>query len=242
VLYGSATAAAGLTLAATEPAAAKTKKENKLKLLVAGAHPDDPESACGGTMALYADAGHEVVSLYLTRGEAGVPGKNHEEAARIRSAEAEKSCKLLQSRPVFLTQIDGATEVNAHRYDEVKEALAHERPDIVITHWPIDGHRDHRAISLLVYDAWLRLGKRFQLFYFEVEMGHQTQQFNPTHYVDITSVESRKKEACLVHISQNAELGFYILHDKMHQFRGEEAGVRYAEAFIRHCQGPKMLL
>jgi LmbE family N-acetylglucosaminyl deacetylase len=41
----------------------------KLKVVVVGAHPGDPEAACGGTMARLADLGHEVVALYLTRGE-----------------------------------------------------------------------------------------------------------------------------------------------------------------------------
>ncbi len=46
------------------------------KVLVIGAHPDDPETGCGGTMCLLADAGHEVVCVYLTRGEAGIAGKS----------------------------------------------------------------------------------------------------------------------------------------------------------------------
>ena len=59
-------------------AEAQAAPGKKLKALIAGAHPDDPESACGGLIALYAAAGHEVVNLYLTRGEAGVPGKSHD--------------------------------------------------------------------------------------------------------------------------------------------------------------------
>ena len=224
----------GLPLAAR--AADVQGAARKLKVVVAGAHPDDPESACGGLMALYSDAGHEVVSLYLTRGEAGVLGKSHEEAANIRTAEAEAACRLLGSRPVYLGQIDGATEVNARWYDEAQRVLTEEKPDLVITHWPIDTHRDHRVISLLIYDAWLHSGKAFDLYYFEVEAGSQTQHFWPTHYVDITKVEARKREACYLHKSQNAEKGFYVLHDEMHHFRGREAGVRLAEAYIRHNQ------
>jgi len=208
----------------------------KLKVVVAGAHPDDPESASGGLMVLYAEAGHEVVSLYLTRGEAGVPGKSHEEAARIRTEEAEAACRILGSRPVFAGQVDGSTEVNRARYDELKRVLDEEKPDLVVTHWPIDTHRDHRAISVLVYDAWLHTGKTFELYYFETESGQQTQHFWPTHYVDITRVEGKKREACYAHKSQNPEKGFYTLHDEMHRFRGHEAGVRLAEAYIRHNQ------
>src|SRR5262249_12076423 len=63
----------------------------KAKVIVAGAHPDDPESGCGGTAALYSDLGCEVVLLYLTRGEAGIPGKSGQEAAAIRTAECQKA-------------------------------------------------------------------------------------------------------------------------------------------------------
>ncbi len=205
-------------------------------MVVAGAHPDDPESGCGGAIALYTGAGHEVVNLYLTRGEAGIPGKSHEEAARIRSAEAAEACRILGARPVFATQIDGATEVTARAYDEIHGMLEELAPDIVLTHWPIDTHRDHRAMSLLVYEAWLRLERRFELHYFEVEAGDQTQHFPVTHYVDITKVESRKRDACMAHKSQLPEGGFYELHQQMHRFRGREAGMKAAEAYVRHCQ------
>lgn len=143
-------------MAASAPlAAAKaaTADAEKLKVVAAGAHPDDSESGAGGTMALYADAGHEVVSMYLTRGEAGIPGMGHDEAGRLRTAEAEAACRILGARAVYVGQVDGATEVNGKRYDEVRRALSEEAPDIVLTQWPIDTHRDHQAIAILVYDA-----------------------------------------------------------------------------------------
>ncbi len=241
-LCGSAAlaAAVGWPLAAANAEEAKAA-EKKRKLLIAGAHPDDPESACGGIIALHSGAGHEVVNLYLTRGEAGIPGKSHEEAARIRTAEAEEACRILGARPLFATQIDGATEVNAQRYDEIFHLIEAEHPDVVITHWPLDTHRDHRTIALLVYEAWLRMERAFELLYFEVESGRQTQHFCPTHYVDITAVEARKREACYAMKSQGPKLGFYRDHAQMHAFRGREAGVDLAEALIRHNSGTARL-
>ena len=72
---------------------AKVSRRNRKKIMVIGAHPDDPETAAGGTMCLLSDAGHEVVSVYLTRGEAGIKGKSHDEAAAIREAEAKAQKK-----------------------------------------------------------------------------------------------------------------------------------------------------
>lgn len=59
----------------------------------------------------------------------------------------------------------------------------------MFSHWPIDFYMDHRAASLLTYEAWLRGGKKFPLYYMEAELGTQMQNFFPKHYVDITSVE-----------------------------------------------------
>jgi LmbE family N-acetylglucosaminyl deacetylase len=226
--------AVGLPLVEAEAADAPPQR-SKLKVIVAGAHPDDPESAAGGTIARYADLGHEVVCLYLTRGEVGMKGKTPQESAAIRTAEAEKACAILKARPLFAGQIDGSTEVNAARYDEFAKLLGAEKPDVVFTHWPVDSHRDHRATSLLVYDAWLKAGKKFALFYFEVDAGAQTQLFRPTHYVDITDTEERKRKACYAH-TDGAQ--FYPrYHDLMNRFRGLECGRRYAEAFVHHHAG-----
>src|SRR5512138_3462284 len=85
------------------------QEDTKLKILCIGGHPDDPESGCGGTLAKFAAAGHRVTIIYLTRGEAGIPGKSHAESARIRTAEAEAACKILGAEAVFAGQVDGNT-------------------------------------------------------------------------------------------------------------------------------------
>ncbi len=207
----------------------------RLKIVVAGAHPDDPESGCGGTIARYVDIGHKVVNMYLTRGEAGIQDKVAREAACIRTVEAERACSILGAKPVFVGQIDSDTEVNARWYNKFTELLEAERPNVVFAHWPIDTHPDHRAMSLLVYEAWLRTDKDFGLYYFEVMSGMQTQHFWPTHYVDITTTESKKREACFAHLSQHPER-IYSYHQQMQRFRGMEAVFHLAEAFVRHHQ------
>jgi LmbE family N-acetylglucosaminyl deacetylase len=222
----------GLPLAGLGAAA---EGQKALKVVVAGGHPDDPESGAGGTMARFADGGHEVVALYLTRGEAGIKGKTAQEAAAIRSAEAEEACKILKARAVFAGQIDGATELSPSRYDEFAKVLMAEKPDLVITHWPVDTHRDHRAASLLTYDAWLKSGRKFALYYLEVMSGSQTQLFRPTHYVDITTSEERKRAACFAHASQKPK-AWYDEHDLMNRFRGREHGCKFAEGFVHHDQ------
>lgn len=226
--------AAALGVAAFPLSAENREPAKKLKIVVVGAHPDDPETGCGGTMILLAQQGHEVVSAYLTRGEAGIQGKTYDEAAQIRTNEALEACKMMNAKAVFIGQIDGSCEITAARYQEMYELLKTENPDVVITHWPVDDHRDHRICSALVYDAWKNLDKRFALYYFEVESGGQTQNFAPTNFVDITSVIEKKHAACFAHVSQKMEWVYSEFHEKMEIFRGMQANCKYAEAFINH--------
>lgn len=209
-------------------------RRRRMKVLAIGAHPDDPETCCGGTMCLLSDAGHEVVCVYLTRGEAGIPGKSHSEAAAIRVVESENACKVTGARHIFMSQVDGNTEVNLDRYKEMRELIDHENPDIVLTHWPIDAHRDHAACGMLVLDAWRRLDRRFQLYYFEAMSGEQSQMFHPTHWVNIEAVLERKHEACNCHVSQHMDDLYDGWHTKMELFRGIECRCGAAEAFALH--------
>ncbi|MEW6238701.1 MAG: PIG-L family deacetylase [Candidatus Omnitrophota bacterium] len=231
-------ASISLPLAASVSLAESTVLK-KQKIVVVGAHPDDPESGCGGSILYFAEQGHTVTSVYFTRGEAGIQGKSHDEAAAIRTAEAEKACKILKSRPVFFHQIDGNTELNKNTYEEFLHLLEQEKPDICLAHWPIDTHRDHRAASLHAYDAWQMMGRSFALYYFEVMSGRQTQTFHPTYFIDITPFEEKKREACYCHESQKAR-EWYSIHEEMALFRGKEAGCRYAEAFVPQTQNPKI--
>ena len=203
------------------------------KVLVIGAHPDDPESMCAGTMLKLKDMGAEVVAVYLNSGEAGIVGKTHEQARTIRQAEAKKACDMLGVRAIFLTQIDGNAEVNKERYAEMKELIETEQPDMVITHWPIDSHRDHRVCSILVYDAWRMTGRNFDLYYSEVMTGMQTQNFTPALWVDITSYRDKKIQAYLCHESQELEGAVKEYHDTMERMRGMECQAKYGEAFVQ---------
>jgi hypothetical protein len=87
----------------------------------------------------------------------------------------------------------------------------------------------------LAYDAWLKSGKTFALFYFEVGAGAQAQIFRPTHYVDSADTEGRKREACYAHT--DAPPFYPRYHDLMNRFRGLGCGRKYAEAFAHHYAG-----
>ena len=213
----------------------------KLKVVVAGGHPGDPEYGCAGTVARYTDLGHEVVLLYLNRGGAGSPKLPPGDLAALRTREAAKACEILKARSEYAGQVDGQSIVDGAHYDAFRKILETEKPDVMFTQWPIDNHPDHRATSTLAYDAWLHLGKSFRFYYYEVSTGEDTQMFSPTHFVDISAVESRKRAACYAHASQTPDR-YYALESEIARFRGIESGHEQAEAFLRHAQSPGGLL
>jgi LmbE family N-acetylglucosaminyl deacetylase len=208
-----------------------------LKVLVTGGHPGDPEYGCGGTIAILTQLGHEVTTLYLNRGEKGCAGKSDEACATIRTQEAQQACRILNARPRFFTLVDGDAVVSAATYSSFSQLIDSEQPNVILTQWPIDNHRDHRAVSLLTYDAWHRIKARCSLYYYEVSDGEDTMMFAPTDYVDITASEPAKRRACYAHASQSPDR-FYALQSEVSQFRGTESGHQQAEAFIRHVESP----
>jgi len=209
------------------------EQKDPLKIVCVGGHPDDPESGCGGTLAKFANTGHSVTIIYLTRGEAGISEKSNEEAALIRTNEAIAACKILNAKPVFAGQIDGATIINNEWVKKLQTILAAEKPDIVFTHWPIDSHKDHQVASLLTIQCWVRTDQKFDLYFFEVCTGEQTMTFKPTDYIDITSTQEQKRKAVYCHLSQDPPGIYDCGHEIMEKFRGVEMGVKAAEGFVR---------
>jgi len=242
-------AAALLPVGRVDAEEKSSEAQRKLKVVVVGGHFDDPQSCAGGTMALYADLGHEVVALSLTGGPAPDADVVPQDRQTKRHVEAIKSASILGARLVCLnfsgsdSGMSGrpkvyrsGSELTGERYKEFTEVLLDYKPDIVITHWPIDFHMDHRAASLLTYNAWLSSGMKFPLYYMEAELGQQTQNFWPTHYVDFSRFEGRKREACFANAVTIDE--WWPIHDAMHRMRGMERGCKVAEAFNHHPQSP----
>jgi LmbE family N-acetylglucosaminyl deacetylase len=218
-----------------------TTTAHPLRVVCVGAHPDDPETGCGGTLARLASAGHEITIVYLTRGEAGVkhlpkecvtwnPCDEKASLSLMRSEEARRASALLGARALFADQPDGATTADDKECSKFTELLASLNPDLVLTHWPIDTHRDHRSASLLAYQAWECSGQKFVLGYYEVMTGVQTQEFQPNWYVDVSENWLAKRGACYAHQSQSPSR-FYRYHSKLSRQRGQEVGFPRAEAF-----------
>ena len=103
---------------------------------------------------------------------------------------------------------------------------------MVFTHWPIDTHMDHQVASLCTLRACMVLRRRPQLYFFEVDSGSQTQGFTANTYVDISAALEKKKAALFAHVSQDGQGIWRQHHEIIAAWRGREAGVAAAEAFV----------
>lgn len=233
-------AIAGASLSRSLGAAeAPETPQPRMKVVVTGGHPGDPECGCAGTIARYTDLGHQVTLLYFNRGEGFCKGADPNHCGEVRTAEAQKACEILKAQPAFVGQIDGRPVVDNAHYEAFQRIYDAAEPDIIFAQWPIDSHRDHRALSMLVLDAWVKSGKKAALYYYEV--AEDTMMFSPAEYVDISSVESRRRAACYAHASQVPDK-WYPLQTEITRFRGVESGFPQAEAFLRHSMSKRALL
>jgi LmbE family N-acetylglucosaminyl deacetylase len=219
-------AASPATAAQPEPSPAAAKK---LRVVVFGAHPDDPESGCGGLIALLTKAGHEVVVGYATcyRGDRKV---GNEPEGLVRRREATAACKVLGATPHFFDYAHEKLAADAATVEAVSAWLKAVRPDVVVTHWPLDTHPNHHVTGSLVWQCYLR--GCWGLYFFEVMAGRQTVNFRPDLCLDVGALRGLKRRALDCHKSQQPA-AIWEAHDAMHRRRGAEAGVEYAEAYLR---------
>ena len=174
-----------------------------LDVLAIGAHPDDAELGCGGTLALLARAGRRVGLLHLTGGEAGTRG-----TAGQRRREAEAAAAALGAAELaFLDCGDGALRTGTAEEDAVIAELRRLRPELVLAPSPADRHPDHGRAHRLVADACFYAGLRRRgggephrpaaLFAY---MQHDP--FEPAFVVDVSAVWDVKQRALDAYESQ----------------------------------------
>ncbi|MDQ7904445.1 PIG-L deacetylase family protein [Phytohabitans sp. ZYX-F-186] len=192
------------------------------RVLAVGAHPDDVELACGGTLLRLVDSGHEVRVLVMSRGGAG-----GDPATRAREATA--GGLFLGVTGVEVLDLPD-TRLAAHENEmaaAIEEAIRRYRPDIVFTHSANDQHQDHRA----VHAATLRAGRGHPalLCY---ESPSATADFRPSVFVDIAEHLEAKVGAVAAHRGQRAKP--YAREARVRglaAFRGNQARLRRAEGF-----------
>jgi LmbE family N-acetylglucosaminyl deacetylase len=134
------------------------------RVLVILAHPDDPEFFCGGTIARWITAGHQVVYCLITCGDKGTKDRSlpPDELCRIRHAEQQAAAAVLGvSKVLFLDYPDGYLVPDLNLRRDITRVIRQERPDVLVTCDPTTlyvrgihiNHPDHRAAGQAVLDA-----------------------------------------------------------------------------------------
>src|SRR5262245_51661138 len=107
-----------------------------MRVLAVGAHPDDIEFLCAGTLAKYAQRGDKVTMAISTNGEVGSSTLSNDEIAKVREQEARASAAIIGAELVWLGYRDeflyDNEETRLRYIDLVREC----RPDVIITHDP----------------------------------------------------------------------------------------------------------
>ena len=196
-----------------------------MRILAIGAHPDDIEFGCGGTLIKYAQQGHDVSLLVMTDGGGGGDG-------RIRRQEQQAAGDILGvSRLYWGEYPDTAIPLDRESIQRVERVILDVRPDFIFVHSQDDTHQDHRHLSVATITATRYT--RNVLFY----EGPTTQNFSPNVFVEIDGVLQDKIAALQAHKSQVTKTNIEgmnildIVQSSAH-FRGIQGRVRNAEAFV----------
>ena len=128
------------------------KENEKLHIIIIGAHPDDPDEV-GGTAYKWAKAGHDVMMVSLTNGDAGHQTMDSETLAKVRREEARKAGEVIGVRYITLDNHDGQLMPTYENRLQVIKLIREQKADIVIFPRPYDYHPDHRYTGTLVLDA-----------------------------------------------------------------------------------------
>jgi LmbE family N-acetylglucosaminyl deacetylase len=216
------------------------------RVLAIGAHPDDVELGCGGTLARYRQMGVEVFVASVSCGDKGSRDLSTEETIRVRREEARRAAEVIGAAYLCLDRMDSEILEDLETRNRVIELLRKARPDVILTHSPSDYHTDHRTTSQLVshaaYSATSFKLKTESPPLTEVPVVYHMDNylgvaFAPEVYVDITPVMEVKKQMVLQHKSQSVHLqertGDSVLDDMLilARLRGRQSRVEWAEAF-----------
>jgi bacillithiol biosynthesis deacetylase BshB1 len=223
----------------------------QLDILAFGAHPDDVELGCAGTILAAVAEGKKVGIIDLTKGELGTRG-----TVAIRLNEAQEASKILGvAIRENLDMADGFFKNDQEHQLAIIECIRKYQPTIVLCNAPEDRHPDHGRAASLVEDACFLAGLSkiqtthngvVQAAWRPANVFHYIQSRNliPSFVVDISAHMDKKMESILAHSSQffdptSTEPNTFISGNSFLEFvkgrakeLGQQIGVDYAEGFI----------
>lgn len=204
-----------------------------MKILAIGAHLDDIELGCGGTLALAIKNGHKVKCIIMCESDYsnfdGTVLRTKEESTVEGRAALEKlgvKDYVVYDFPNKFIPYDGTT------VESIDKIMTEFKPDLVLTHWTFDTHQDHRNVAMAAISA-ARYQNNILMFEPFPPSGRSYHPFRTQVYVDISDVLPIKLGSMSEHKSQLKKYGadwFDSIESRAH-IRGYESGCKYAEVF-----------
>jgi LmbE family N-acetylglucosaminyl deacetylase len=201
-------------------------------VLAVGAHADDVEIGCGGTVARHVKNGDTVILLVVAESSYtyydGTVLRTSEEV----DLEEASAAKVLGAKPINLGFKSKEVPYSSESVEAINEIIDKYEIDIIYTHWYHDTHQDHRRTTQSVLSAG-RFVKDILMYEPEYPAGRSYSGFHSQYYVDITTTFEIKMEALKQHESQIKKYGDDFLEavEARARHRGYEIGNKYAECF-----------
>lgn len=218
-----------------------------MRILAVGAHPDDMEISCSGTLAKYSQRGDEVFIAIVTNGEVGSNEIPKNELIKTRRQEAEAAAGIIRAELIWIGYPDHSLFNSEETRRRMIDVFREVEPDVVFTHSPYDYDTDHITTSRLCVDARTMASIKYietkhkpskyipHLYYVDTAGGIG---FEPEEFVNISDTISIKKQMLSKHQSQlrfMKQLWNVDLIERLEiigRYRGLQAGIKYAEAFV----------
>ena len=202
-----------------------------MKVLAIGAHSDDVEIGCGGTLLKWANQGYKITILTITNSEYTSPNDGISRDAKAAKIEAEEAAKIIGAELICLDKPSLNllhNEMFAYEFDKV---IKHVEPDIILTHWGGDIHSDHAAVSLSSLRAARHIGT---ILMYRSNWYSSEEAFKGNYFVNISEYLERKLDVIKVYRSVLEPVNYSWIEfiKKQNQYEGMKIGVEAAEYFV----------
>lgn len=204
-----------------------------MKIIAIGAHLDDIELACGGTLAKAINNGHDVRMLVLSESDytnfKGEVLRTKDQAL----TEGKKAAKVLGVDDLII--LDNSTKdipYHSRIVEQIEAEITDFQPDLIFTHWAFDTHQAHQGTALSTISAARRHSSI--LMYEPISpSGRSYVGYRPQLYIDISCSINQKLDSLKAHESQYEKYGENWIEaiEARARHRGFEGGYRYAESF-----------
>jgi len=201
-----------------------------MNILAVGAHGDDIELGCGGSLAKHVLQGDRII-IYTATTSGGINPFGETIRDSLESLEdGKKAAAILDADLVSGSFLSNQLEFNDALDSELIKIIVEKKIDMMYTHWDNDAHHDHRMLSLASLHAGRHLNK---ILMYKSNWYQSSMDFCPNFYVDITGTwDTKEKLMNCYETEMKRTNGAWIRYNRNRaENYGMKIGVRYAEAF-----------